>query len=78
MIEIAKGNPTAEEIAALVAALAIVAAPTEARQAKPVAGGWRRSSPTSDVDRFAGRWQMGSTERSCTAPGRTGVTRHVS
>lgn len=58
MIEIAKGNPTADEIAALIAALALVADPADERPQHTVPGGWRRSSPTSDVERSAGRWRL--------------------
>jgi Acyl-CoA carboxylase epsilon subunit len=45
MIQITKGNPTAEEIAALVAVLALASASTQSGPTSSTAAGWRRSAP---------------------------------
>ena len=49
MIDITKGNPTSEEIAALVAVL-ILASGTTVRLASSTAEGWRRSAPFAEVN----------------------------
>ena len=49
MIEITKGNPTSEEIAALVAVL-ILASGTTVRLTSSTAEGWRRSAPFAEVN----------------------------
>ena len=45
MIQITKGNPTPEEIAALVAVLALAGATTQPGPTGSTAAGWRRSAP---------------------------------
>jgi Acyl-CoA carboxylase epsilon subunit len=44
MIQITKGNPTREEIAALVAVLAVASATTQSGPIGSTAAGWRRSA----------------------------------
>ena len=65
MIEITKGNPTPEEIAALVAVLAMVSSTTKQRITSSPAGEWRRSTPFDEVNpaalsRRGWRWQPSS------------------
>ena len=65
MIEIRRGNPTPEEIAALVAVLAMVSSTTKQRITSSPAGEWRRSTPFDEVNpaalsRRGWRWQPSS------------------
>ena len=50
MIQIAKGNPTPEEIAALVAAVAAASATTQPVATGTAAAGWRRSAPLVELN----------------------------
>ena len=50
MIKITKGNPTPEEIAALVAALTLSSGTTKRRITSSAAGEWRRSTPFDEVN----------------------------
>jgi Acyl-CoA carboxylase epsilon subunit len=49
MIEITKGNPTPEEIAALVAVLTLARGTTQPRRTSSTAGQWRRATPVAEV-----------------------------
>jgi hypothetical protein len=70
MIKIAKGNPTVEEIAALIAVLALAITPTEERRANPAATRWRRSGPSSGfAARAPRRWRDRAAGWSPLAPG---------
>ncbi len=51
MIEITNGNPTPDEIAALVAALILVARTAQPSPTGATAARWRRSKPFAEVDR---------------------------
>jgi hypothetical protein len=53
MIEITNGNPTPDEIAALVAALVLVAGTAQPSPTGAAAARWRRSKPIAEVDRGA-------------------------
>ena len=61
MIQITKGNPTPEEIAALVAVLALAGATTQPGPLGSTAAGWRRSAPPAQLN------------PACTKPGATGA-----
>jgi Acyl-CoA carboxylase epsilon subunit len=50
MIEITKGNPTADEIAALVAVLTIASRATQRHLTIAKAAEWRRSTPVAEVN----------------------------
>ena len=50
MIQITKGNPTPEEIAAVVAVLALAGAATQPRPTCSTAAGSRRSAPLARLD----------------------------
>ena len=50
MIQITKGNPTAEEIAALVAVLALVGATTQPSATGRTTAGWRRTTPPAELN----------------------------
>ena len=50
MIQITKGNPTPEEIAALVALLALASATTQSGPIGSTAAGWRRSAPLAQLN----------------------------
>jgi hypothetical protein len=50
MIQITKGNPTPEEIAALVAVLALASAATQSGPTGCTAAGWRRSAPLFELN----------------------------
>jgi hypothetical protein len=50
MIQITKGNPTPEEIAALVAVLALAGATTRPGPTCSTAAGWRRSGPRARLN----------------------------
>jgi hypothetical protein len=49
MIEITKGNPTSEEIAALVAVLMLAGGAHRSRPTGSTAGKWRRATPVAEV-----------------------------
>jgi len=49
MFEITKGNPTSEEIAALVAVLILGRCPTKPHLTSSTAGRWRRATPVDEV-----------------------------
>jgi len=49
MIEITRGNPTSDEVAALVAALILASGTTEERLTSSTTG-WRRSTPFAEVN----------------------------
>jgi len=73
MIEITKGNPTPEEIAALVAVLTLAGRTTQPRLASPRAGEWRRSTPFAESNsvepnRRDRRWRTWTTGWSCVGP----------
>jgi Acyl-CoA carboxylase epsilon subunit len=73
MIEITKGNPTPEEIAALVAVLTLARRTTEPRLTSPRAGEWRRStlfaeSSPAEPNRRDRRWRTRTTGWSCVGP----------
>jgi hypothetical protein len=53
MIQITKGNPTPEEVAALVAMLALASAPTQSGPIGSTAAGWRRSAALAPLDPVA-------------------------
>ena len=53
MIKITKGNPTPEEIAALVAVMALASATTQSGPIGSTAAGWRRSTPLARRDPVA-------------------------
>jgi hypothetical protein len=53
MIQITKGKPTPEEIAALVAVLTLAGATTQPGPTCSTAAGWRRSAPLARLDRAA-------------------------
>jgi hypothetical protein len=67
MIQITNGNPTPEEIAALVAVLALASATTQPGPIGSTAAGWRRSAPFAQLnpaelgrrDRRWRRWSAG-------------------
>jgi hypothetical protein len=74
MIAITKGNPTPEEIAALVAVLALASGTTKRRITSSPAGQWRRSTPLDEVNpaalsRRGRRWQPSSAGWSRVGPG---------
>ena len=50
MIEITKGNPTSEEIAALVAVLMLVGGAHQSRHTGSTSGQWRRATPFAEVN----------------------------
>lgn len=50
MIRITKGNPTPEEIAALVAGVAMASATTRPGPTRTAAAGWRRSAPLIELN----------------------------
>ncbi len=73
MIAITKGNPTPEEIAALVAVLALVSGTTKRITSSP-AGQWRRLTPFDEANpaalsRRGRRWQSSSAGWSRVGPG---------
>ena len=51
MIEITKGNPSLEEIAALVTVLNLARGTAEPRLTSSTAGEWRRSTPFAEANR---------------------------
>jgi hypothetical protein len=62
MIQITKGNPTPEEIAAVVAVLALASAATQSGPIGSTATGWRRSAPLArlnpaELSRRDRRWR---------------------
>jgi hypothetical protein len=72
MIAIIKGNPTPEEIAALVAVLTLARSTTEPRLTSTF-GEWRRSSRLADINlgapvRRDRRWRPWSAGWSCVGP----------
>ena len=73
MIAITKGNPTPEEIAALVAVLALVSGTTKGRITSSPAGQWRRSTfeevNTAALSRQGRRWKPSSAGWSQVGPG---------
>jgi hypothetical protein len=74
MIAITKGNPTPEEVAALVAVLALVSRTTKPRITSSPAGQWRRSTSFEEVNTAAlsrrGRhWKPSSAGWSRVGPG---------
>lgn len=73
MIEITKGNPTPEEIAARVAVLTLAGRTTQPRLASPRAGKWRRSTSFAESNpvepnRRDRRWRTWTTGWSCVGP----------
>ena len=69
MIKITKGNPTPEEIAALVAVLTLASGTTELRRTSSTAGEWRRSTRFGEVNPSAPcRWRPWSAGWSCVGP----------
>jgi len=50
MIQIIKGNPTPEEIAALAAVLTLASGTTKRRITSSAASEWRRSTPSDEVN----------------------------
>src|SRR5215207_8475527 len=61
MIEITKGNPTTEEIAALVAALALATATPSRRSSPTATDAWRRSTASVRVNSIRhGLWWRAS------------------
>ena len=65
MIQITKGNPTPEEIAALVAVLALASATTQSGLSGSTAASWRRSAPLAqlnpaELSRRNRRWRYGA------------------
>jgi hypothetical protein len=50
MIQITRGNPTPEEIAALVAVVALASATTQPGLTGSAAAGWRRTAPLVELN----------------------------
>jgi hypothetical protein len=69
MIQITKGTPTAEEMAALVAVLALLSTGTQSAPIGSTAAGWQRSAPIAQLDR-----ELGGRDR-CWRPWFTGWSR---
>jgi len=73
MITITKGNPTPEEVAALVAVLILANHPSEPRLLSSWATAWRRSAPFADVNprqpgRHERRWGRTYADWRCGRP----------
>ena len=82
MIAITKGNPTPEEIAALVAVLALAGAATQPGPTCSTATGWRRSTPLARLDPAAlsgrdRRWRPWSAGWSRVGPAHAPVPHRV-
>jgi hypothetical protein len=74
MIVITKGNPTPEEVGALVAVLALASGTTNRPVTSSPAGQWRRSTPFGEVNTAAlsgrrRRWKPSSDGWSRVGPG---------
>jgi hypothetical protein len=72
MIKITKGNPTSEEIAALLSVLMVARGDTQSRPTGATASAWR-SAPLAHVDlgmpsRCERRWRTWSDGWSCVGP----------
>jgi Acyl-CoA carboxylase epsilon subunit len=82
MIQITRGNPTPEEIAALVAVLALAGATTQAGPTGSAKAGWRRSAALaqfSSAARSRGdrRWRPWSARWPCIGPAHAPVPHRV-
>jgi Acyl-CoA carboxylase epsilon subunit len=82
MIQITKGNPTAEEIAALIAVLALASATTQPGPTSSTAAGWRRSAPLAQLNpaalnRCDRRWRPWSAGWSRVGPAHVPVQHRV-
>ena len=81
MIKITKGNPTSEEIAALLSVLMVARRDTQSRPTGATAGAWR-SAPLAQVDpgtpsRCDRRWRTWYDGWSCVGPAHAPVRQRV-
>jgi hypothetical protein len=82
MIQITKGNPTPDEVAALVVALALASAVTPPVPVGSTAAGWRRSTPLgqlnpAELSRRDRRWRHSSAGCSRVGPAHAPVPHRV-
>jgi len=82
MIQVTKGNPSPEEVAALVAVLALASATTQPGPTCSTAAGWRRSAPLARLNPAAltrrdRRWRPWSAGWSLVGPAHAPVPHRV-
>ena len=82
MIAITKGNPTPEEIAAVVAVLTIARGTTEPRVISSTVGAWRRSTRIAEFNpggpgRGDRHWRTWSAGWSCVSPAHAVALRRI-